>query len=159
DNEKKLTQAVIRAGALLSHRPAAIVYNSATSASQHERFGYDASGRQLIPNGFDCDELAPDLEARRRTRAALDLSEHDVAVGLVARVRLMKDHANFVAAAARVATVHEQVRFLIVGHGVTSSDAGIIVAIDRAGFRDKAVVLEERREVRDLFNAIDITCL
>src|SRR5262252_981628 len=50
NNEKKLTQAVIRAGALLSRRPTAIVYNSATSASQHERFGYDASRRQLIPN-------------------------------------------------------------------------------------------------------------
>ena len=159
DNEKRTTSAVIRVGAMLSRRPAAIIYNSATSARQHESFGYEASRHQLIPNGFDCDALAPDTEIRQRVRTTLGLREIDVVIGLVARFRPMKDHRNFVAAAARVAANHENVRFLVVGNGVTSTEAGIVAAIEQAGLRDKAIVLEERRDVRDLFNAMDVSCL
>lgn len=158
-DEKRMTAAVIRAGAVLSRRPAAIVYNSAVSARQHEQFGYSPSRRQLIPNGFDCDALAPDPEARRRMRAGLGLRERDVVVGLVARFHPMKDHQTFVAAAARVAVAHAQARFLIVGRGVSAGDAGVVAAIDHAGLRDRTIVLEERHDIGELLNAIDIACL
>ena len=157
-NEKQMTAAVIRAGAKLSRRPAAIIYNSATSAAQHEQFGYEQKSRMLIPNGFDCEAFAPDAEARARTRAVLGFRQNDVVVALVTRFHPMKDHRTFVAAAVQVAQAYPDARFLIVGRGVGAPDAGVIAALDRAGLRDRAVVLEERYDIAELFNAADIAC-
>jgi glycosyltransferase involved in cell wall biosynthesis len=156
--EKRMTAAVIRAGARMSRRAEAIIYNSVTSATQHERLGYESSRRQLIPNGFDCAAFAPNAEARARTRSTLGLREGDVVVGLVTRFHPMKDHRTFVAAAARVAAAHPEARFLIVGRGVRGHDAGVVDAIEQAGLRERAIVLEERQDVGDIFNATDIAC-
>jgi glycosyltransferase involved in cell wall biosynthesis len=157
-HEKRMTAAVIRSGALLSSRPDAIIYNSVTSARQHEQLGYESSRRQLIPNGFDCEAFAPHAEARARTRSALGLRERDVVVGLVARFHPMKDHRTFIGAAAQVAAAHPEARFLIVGRGVSSHDAGVVAAIEQNGLRDRSIVLEERHDVADIFNAADIAC-
>ncbi len=157
-NEKRMTAAVIRVGSMLSRQPAAIIYNSATSALQHERLGYEPRSRQLISNGFDCDAFAPDAQARARTRASLGFHETDVVVALVARFHPMKDHPTFVAAAAQVTQSHPEARFLIVGRGVSLPDANVIGAIERASFRDRTVVLDERHDIADLFNATDIAC-
>src|ERR1700732_5208937 len=51
--ERRLTQSMIRLGALLSWHPANIIYNSSISARQHEVFGYRGLRRVVIPNGFD----------------------------------------------------------------------------------------------------------
>jgi glycosyltransferase involved in cell wall biosynthesis len=157
-NEKRMTAAVIRAGAMLSRRPAAIVYNSATSAGQHEQLGYEPRSRRLIPNGFDCDAFAPDAQVRARMRAALGFRETDVVVALVTRFHPMKGHRTFIAAAAQVAQAHPEARFLIVGRGVGSPDAGVIDALERAGLKDRAIVLEERHDIAELYNATDIAC-
>src|ERR1041385_1242369 len=53
-NERWLTAKLIRLGAHPSARPAAIIYNSQTSAIQHEDLGYREEKRVIIPNGFDC---------------------------------------------------------------------------------------------------------
>ncbi|MEO8740958.1 MAG: glycosyltransferase [Casimicrobiaceae bacterium] len=157
-NEKRFTAGVIRTGALLSRLPDAIIYNSATSATQHEKLGYDPRRRKLLPNGFDCAAFAPDAEARARVRLQLGMFESDVVIGLVTRYHPMKDHMTFVAAAAHVAATHPQARFLLVGRDVSAPDAGIVAALDRAGLREKALVLDERDDMPDVYNALDIAC-
>ncbi len=67
--EKKLTAALIRLGALLSSYPERIVYVSRVSADQHEAIGYRRDRRVVIPNGFDCHRLRPDVEAYAHVRA------------------------------------------------------------------------------------------
>ena len=55
DKERTLTRWVIRLGAVMSRFPRAIIYNSRTSASQHEKFKFDQFKTVVIPNGFDTD--------------------------------------------------------------------------------------------------------
>jgi len=156
--EKRLTANFIRAGALLSRLPDAIIYNSTTGAAQHENFGYDSRRRHLIPNGFDCAEFAPNVEARARVRVQLGMRDSDIVIGLLARFHPMKDHATFVAAAARVAAIYPEARFLIVGRGVRAPETGILAAIANACLLDRAVVLGEREDMPDMQNALDIAC-
>ncbi|MGH8125318.1 MAG: glycosyltransferase, partial [Rhodanobacteraceae bacterium] len=98
-NEKRSTRWVIRAGARLSRRPARIIFNAAVSRMQHVAFGYDDARSVVIPNGFDTDAFAPSASERKRLRAELDIAPDVLAIGLVARVHPMKDHANFLKAA------------------------------------------------------------
>src|SRR5690606_4153365 len=53
ENERRSTAAAIRIGAWASRFTDGIVYNSQTSARQHEMFGYARARTQVIPNGFD----------------------------------------------------------------------------------------------------------
>jgi glycosyltransferase involved in cell wall biosynthesis len=156
--EKRLTAAVVRAGALLSRRPTAIVYNSTTSAIQHEQLGYESNRRRLIPNGFDCATFAPSAASRVRMREALGIGEDEVIVGLVSRYHPMKDHMTFVSAIAEVAREYPKARFLMVGRGVRAPAAGIMNAIDRAGLHSQTIVLDERDDVHNIYSSIDIAC-
>ncbi len=156
--EKRLTAGVIRTGALLSRLPDAIVYNSSTSAMQHEKLGYDARRHKLIPNGFDCTAFAPDAQARARVRSQLRFRESDVVVGLVSRFHPMKDHMTFVAAAAQIATIYPQARFLLVGRGLRAPETGILAALENAGLGKRTTVEDERDDMVDVYNALDIAC-
>jgi len=157
-NEKRLTALVIRVSAAVSARTAAIVYNSETSATQHEAIGFARERRELIPNGFDCDAFAPNAAVRARTRARLSIGESDVVVGLISRYHPMKDHRLFIDAVAQAAAAHPRFRVLLVGRGVSRPDSGIPQALAAHGLAKSAIVLDERHDVAALCNAIDIAC-
>jgi len=156
--ERWLTAKLIREGARLSSGPAAIIYNSQTSASQHEELGYRAEKRVVIPNGFDCQVLRPDEAARKAVREELGITDDTVLVGLVARYHPMKDHVAFIKAAARVAQSHPQTMFVLAGAGVSSKQPELAEAIQQNKLGDRVILLGERPDIPRLNNAFDIAC-
>ncbi|MGC2743994.1 MAG: glycosyltransferase [Candidatus Angelobacter sp.] len=156
--ERWLTSRLIRLGARLSAHPAAIIYNSQTSATQHQGLGYRAEKRVIIPNGFDCQILRPDDAARRVVRAELGVTDDTVLIGLVARYHPMKDHPGFLQAAGRVVRSHPRVRFVLVGAGVSSTQCELVEAVRQNGLHDHTILLGERSDIPRLNNALDIAC-
>jgi len=156
--ERWLTAKLIREGARLSSGPAAIIYNSQTSASQHEELGYRAEKRVVIPNGFDCQVLRPDEAARKAVREELGITDDTVLVGLVARYHPMKDHVAFIKAAARVAQSNPQTMFVLAGAGVSSKQPELAEAIQQNKLGDRVILLGERPDIPRLNNAFDIAC-
>jgi glycosyltransferase involved in cell wall biosynthesis len=156
--ERWLTAKFIRLGARLSSRPAAIIYNSQTSASQHEDLGYRAEKRIVIPNGFDCQLLSFDEAARKAVRAELGIADNTVLVGLVARYHPMKDHVGFLKAAAMVVRSHPQTRFVLAGTGVSYKQPELVAAIQQNELGDRVILLGERADIPRLNNAFDIGC-
>ena len=156
--ERWLTAKLIRQGARLSSGPAAIIYNSQTSASQHEELGYCADKRVVIPNGFDCQVLRPDEAARKAVRAELGISDDTVLVGLVARYHPMKDHIGFLKAAALVVQSHPQTRFVLAGAGVSYTQPELAEAIQQSKLGNRVILLGERWDIPRLNNAFDIGC-
>ena len=156
--ERWLTARLIRFGARLSAGPAAIIYNSQTSASQHESLGYRAEKRVIIPNGFDCQLLRPDEAAHKTVRAELGITDDTVLVGLVARYHPMKDHVGFLKAAAMVVRSHPQTRFVLAGTGISSKQPELAEAIQRNELRKHVILLGERSDIPSLNNAFDIGC-
>jgi glycosyltransferase involved in cell wall biosynthesis len=157
-NERWLTAKLIRLGARLSVCPAAIIYNSQTSANQHENLGYCAEKRVIIPNGFDCQALCPDEAARKAVRAEFGIADDTVLIGLVARYHLMKDHISFLKAAGVVARSHAQAKFVLAGTGVSSKQSELAEAVRQNGLQDRTILLGERSDIPRLNNAFDIAC-
>ncbi len=155
-NEKRGTRWVIRAGARLSRRPARIIFNAAASRTQHLAFGYAGQRAVVIPNGFDTDAFAPASAARARVRAELGIAPDALAIGLVARVHPMKDHANFLAAAGAFAATHPAAVFVLVGQGADADNAELGARIDRHGLRARMRLCGPRTDIADLDNALDI---
>jgi glycosyltransferase involved in cell wall biosynthesis len=155
--ERWLTAAVIRLDAWLSSHVANIIYVSQTSRKQHESLGYRAANGLVIPNGLDCQEFVPDESARSQVRGELGVAEHEVLVGLVARYHPMKDQAGFLRAAALVAGVHPEARFLLVGPGIQAQPA-LLTLLAQLGIGDRVFLLEERQDMQKVTAALDIAC-
>ncbi len=157
--EKRLTAQVIRLGARLSRLPRKIVYNSATSARQHEALGYDASRTVLIPNGFDTERLRPAPEARAALRARLGVSLETPIVGHLARYHPMKDHAGFLRAAARVTAVRPGTIFLLAGHEVDDNNAALRTLTQELGIGDSTRRLGELVDPMPVIAGLDVLAL
>ncbi len=155
-SEKPLTRVVIRLGVRLSRRPLRILYNSVTSARQHEDMGYRRDKTTVIPNGFDTEVFRPDPEARQRLRAELAIPDGTIVIGLIARLHPMKDHASFLRAAALLVQTHPQTIFVLVGEGTDTGDAALRAEIVVAGLSDHMRMCGSRSDVAAINAALDI---
>lgn len=151
-----MTRAIIKLGARLSVLPDAIIYNSETSAVQHEDIGYLRKKRCVIPNGFDCDEFRPRPEARERLRTKIHLRNETILIGLVARYHSIKDHQNFIAAAAIFSRIDPAVHFVLLGSGVTMENAELMGGISAAGMSNRIHLLGETQNVAMITAGFDI---
>lgn len=154
--EKRLTRLMIKGGAMFSRRPRHILYNSAVSARQHEAAGYDANRTRVIPNGFDTDLFRPDRAARLRLGAELKSPADALLIGLVARVHPMKDHANFLRAAAMFAAENPQAHFVLVGDGTEAGNTELVRQIEKLQLRSCVHLLGRRTDIAAINAALDI---
>jgi glycosyltransferase involved in cell wall biosynthesis len=158
-HERPLTRWVIRANALLSSRADAIVYNSRTSACQHERFRFDASRTRIIPNGFDTEVFRPDEHARGDIRRELGLSDDAILIGMIGRYHPMKDHRNFLNAAGLLGKECPDVLFLLAGNEVDAGNSALGAIIEALGLEGRVFLLGERSDIPQLNATLDIaTC-
>ncbi len=157
-SERWLTARLIHLGVSLSRRTAAIIYNSQTSALQHEALGYRADKRIIIPTGFDCGQFRPNDEARGRIRAELGIKDETVVIGLIARYHPMKDHVGFFKAAGLVAKKNPAVRFVVAGRGITTDEPTLRRAIEENQIKDRTLLLGERADMPELTASFDIAC-
>lgn len=156
-NEKWLTRKLARMGAQLSHRPGAIIYNSRRSREQHAAHGYADQLGLVIPNGFDVGRFKPDAALRAAARERLGISQGCTAIGLLARVHPMKDHATLLRAAAKVVYADGGVVFVVAGKGVPDLRQQLPELVKAAGPR--LILLPEESDTPAFMNALDICVL
>jgi glycosyltransferase involved in cell wall biosynthesis len=154
--EKRLTAAVIKLGSYLSRFPEYIIYNSKTSASQHEAIGYRANARVFIPNGFDTDHFVPSDEAKISVRSELGITGDVFLIGLICRYHPMKDHLNFLKAASLLLKKHSNVHFILAGDQVDESNSELCEKIHDLQLSNQVHLLGERRDIPRLVAALDI---
>lgn len=154
---KRITLWTARLCAWLSpFLPARIVTNSSASQGVHERFGYQTAKMCVIPNGFDTQTFRPDPEARSSVREQLGISPHKLLIGLIARFDPMKDHKNFIDAAALLHVAMPQVHFLLCGDGITWRNNDITKWIDAQDMRQQFHLLGHRDDIPHLTAALDL---
>lgn len=154
--EKFTTRIVISTCSLLSRLPSRIQYVSATSATQHSAFGFSSERAILIPNGFDIDKFAPDVTTRSRLRRELNIPPDAIAIGLVARIHPMKDHANFLHAAAYFVKRCPQSVFVLVGDGAVQQNQQLTAMVEELDLSSHVRLCGRRADIPAVDNALDI---
>jgi len=155
--DKRRTMLVNRACALLSRKfPARIVCCSEASLRIHKKLSYATEKLEVIPNGFDLEQVKPDPAARASLREELGIPGDAILIGIAARFHSQKDHRNFVRAAARLHKQMPDVHFLLCGLDINWQNPRLAGWIDAAGIRDRCHLLGLRRDVSRLFAGMDI---
>lgn len=155
--DKQRTMLVNRACALLSRKFASrIVFCSEASLRTHKDLNYAPEKLQVIPNGFDLEQVKPDPSARESLRLELGIPGDAIVIGFAARFHPHKDHRNFIQAAERLHKRMPDVRFLLFGMGITWDNAQLAGWIESSGIRERCHLLGLRHDISRLFSAIDI---
>jgi len=157
--DKWLTRRVIQAGARLSPRADAIVYNSAIGRAQHEAHGYATARGIVMPNGFDTAQLRPDERLHATVRLELGVADDGPVVAQVARFHPVKDYPTFLRAAARLAERLPRAVFVLAGEGVDRSNGELTALIDALGLANRVRLLGRRDDVARLMAGFDVHCL
>jgi glycosyltransferase involved in cell wall biosynthesis len=156
----RTTALVRRACAAMSRWvPHTIVCVAEAALRAHARIGYDTGRMTVVGNGFDLAQLAASDADRGRLRRSCGFGADDIVVGTLGRFNLDKDHANFVAAAGRLAALDARVRFLMIGRELDAANPALAGWIRATGHADRFVLLGERDDVAVCLAAMDIFCL
>jgi len=110
----------VRVGNRMSYRFAHRVLANSRSVGELVMRDEGVPKRRLvvIPNFVDASAFEPlDPPRRAELRARVGLAPTDVAVGMIANLNPVKDHATLLRAAARVLAVSPNIRFVLVGDG------------------------------------------
>ncbi|HEX7956532.1 MAG TPA: glycosyltransferase [Pyrinomonadaceae bacterium] len=157
--EKWLTAAAVRACAALSRLPRRINFVSRDGQRKHGPLGFSTKNSCVIPNGVDTETFVPSPGARASVRAELGLDAGALLVGTVGRHHPMKDHANFLRAAALVSERNPDAHFLLVGRGCVDGNAEMRGLIEELGLGSRTHLLGERHDVPRLTAALDLFAL
>lgn len=154
--ERRLTAFVIKLCALLSSRADHIIFVSRTSQAQHAALGYDIAKSCVLPNGINVREFQPSAEARRAVRVELNAPLDAPLFGNIGRFHPMKDHANFLRAAALIARQLPDAHFLLAGRGVDNENLALRQLMTELHLGERVHLLGERRDIPRLAAALDV---
>jgi glycosyltransferase involved in cell wall biosynthesis len=156
ESDKKMTVAIIKLGAYISYIPKQILFVSQNSKLQHEALGYSRENSCIIPNGFDTLLFSPSLTDRIDVRSQLSLPKESVLIGLICRYHPMKDHANFIQAAALLLKVYPDTNFLMIGQEVDQYNSTLSQQIKDLKIGNRISLLGERKDIPHLIASLDI---
>ena len=154
--EKWFTSILIRLGALFSHQPKYIIYNSQASAYHHKLLGYNNKLHKIIPNGFDCFQFKPSITARLTLRNELKLKKDDFLIGFIARYHPMKNHVDFIRAARKLISKYPYIHFVLAGRNVNKFNSVLVNLIKEEGIVSQVHLLDERNDISEITAAPDI---
>jgi glycosyltransferase involved in cell wall biosynthesis len=158
-SEKTLTAAAIRACAFLSKLANQLIFVSRASQSQHQPLGYRLEKSCVIPNGINVAEFVPSDESRSSVRSELGLAEETFLIGVMGRYDPIKDHDNFLRAAALISSEHPETHFLLIGRGVDDQNPSLRRLIQELGLERRTHLLGERDDIPRLAAALDVFSL
>ena len=151
-----LAQCVYRVSVVLSRFADLIICNSEAGRAYCAARGYREERLIVIPNGVDVRAFRPDPRARQEVRQEWGISADSELVGLVARLDPMKDHPNFLRAAAQVLAARSQVRFVCVGTGPAGYLSRLKKDAADLGIAGRMIWAGERQDMWRVYNALDL---
>jgi glycosyltransferase involved in cell wall biosynthesis len=159
DRYDALTALTYRLEALLARRADLIIANADAGGADAISRGFPSDRIAVIANGIDTEVMRRDADGGRERRRAWGITDDAFVIGCVARLDPMKDHANFLAAAARFTAKVPNARFVCVGEGPATYRAEIETLAQSLGLADRVVWAGEIANVAAAYNAFDIATL
>lgn len=135
-----------------------IIVNSHAGYAYHARHGYPARRMVVIQNGFDTEKFQPDRAAGQKVRAEWGVAEGELLIGLIGRLDPMKDHPNFLRAAALLRRKFPGARFVCVGAGPEGYRKSLADLTAELHISDKVIWADARSDINAVHNALDVAC-
>jgi len=154
-----LAVSIYRIEALLSLRADLIISNAEVGRIDASKRGMPKERIVVVPNGIDTTIFKPNSNERCELRARWNIADDRFVIGLVARLDPMKDHRNFLNAAAKFAQRDPSVRYVCVGGGQKEYRESVLAYARALGLGDRIVWAGEIRDPRAVYNAFDIATL
>ena len=151
----KVSQLIFWLQKKLSARVDKIVTNSQASIVFHNKSGFYMKKAVVIHNGIDTYRFKKDEKKREEFRKKYNLNEHDIAIGMVARIDYMKGYTIFSHSAKRLLEKYDNLKFFSIGDG----DKSIKKACEKilGKFNDaKFIWLGKQNNVEDFYSGFDI---
>ncbi len=139
--------------------PSKIVSAAQASLESSKQAGYSAEKLMVIHNGFDVAALQSYRGKGEVIREQIATQSEILVIGCLGRYNPAKDHVNFVRAAGLVAAKYPTCHFLMVGSGLTRSNAELMFHINATGFAERFVLLGERPDPAACLDAMDVFVL
>jgi glycosyltransferase involved in cell wall biosynthesis len=159
DKYDALSALSYRLETLLSRRADLVITNARAARADAIARGLPADRIAVIANGIDTETMRPDPAARRALRATWRIAEDEFVIGMVARLDPMKDHANFIAAAAAFLQRQPDARFVCIGDGPPAYRQQLEALAQSRGLGGRILWVAEASELRAVYNAFDIATL
>jgi glycosyltransferase involved in cell wall biosynthesis len=134
-----------------------VIFVSQASKSQHEALGYSQQNSCVIPNGFNLETFIPSATAKQQLRQELNLPNDTLLIGKFARFHPMKDHSNFLKAAALLKLKYPNIHFVLAGTDISTANTDLTQIIQELGIDSRVHLLGERQDMANLTAALDIS--
>jgi glycosyltransferase involved in cell wall biosynthesis len=149
----------VRLQARLSRFADLIIFNSDAGKLFHLARGVASSRAIVIHNGIDTTRFSPDPQAGFRWRLSWQVPEDALVIGIVGRIVPVKEYETFLQAAARLARVRPQARFICIGSGSREYMRSLQDLATRLGLEKKVIWPGELfADLPAAYNAMDIYC-
>jgi glycosyltransferase involved in cell wall biosynthesis len=155
----RLSALSYRAEVFLARRAAAIVANARAIRVQAGLQGIDPNRVAVIANGIDTDAFQPDPAGRAKLRQEWRVPDATPLIGMVARIDPMKDHGNFLRAAAAFLASCPTARFVCVGDGDAAYRRELVRQADALELGGTVIWAGERHDLAAVYSALDIATL
>ena len=133
-----------------------MISNSRAGLAYHVSQGYPRERMTVVPNGIDVERFRPDEAGRRRVRAEWGVAPGETLIGLIGRLDPMKDHANFLRAAAQVAAERPATRFVCVGDGTAAYRNRLESLARELCLGERLIWAGTRSDIAQTYNALDL---
>ncbi|MCC3308773.1 glycosyltransferase [Psychrobacter sanguinis] len=156
---KSSTIKVAKACALISN----IIPNKIISCSQvgliaHSKMGYKSEKIEVIGNGYDLNALRINSRARQKVREELGIGKYPV-LGMVGRYDPQKNHKGLIKALHIVSNKGYKFDLLLVGKGLNKHNSELYHIIQSYNLENNIHLLDQRTDIPDIMNALDIHIL
>jgi len=137
-----------------------VICNSQAGASEVIKRNFPKDRVVVIPNGVDTKKFSPDHRAGVAQRKEWGIPESSKIIGMVARIDPMKDHDNFLRAAAIVHAQESDIHFVCIGNDTDSKKIDeLLNNAKRKGIQKHLHFFPESDDIPTVMNAFDILCL
>ena len=135
-----------------------IIVNSHTGKLLCKQRGFPEKKMVVIPNGIDTTRFFPHHQTGSPLRAVWNIPENCLLIGLVGRIDPMKDHKNFLQAAALVANSCPNTMFVCVGDGEPTYTTTMVEFSRTLGLEEQLIWAGAHSDMPAVYNALDICC-
>lgn len=149
----------VAGGYLLRRISASVGVTPEVSRTIERKFGTETV---TIENGIDIDLFARGREVRNQ-RSSLGIASGELAIGIVANLKKVKNHLFLLQAFARVAEEYGNVKLLIIGQGFPgepdNTEAELRSFVANHALTGRVLFLGYRTDIPELLQTMDLFCL